>query len=164
VEEEMIWLLGFLGVGGTIVAAVVFAAQFVPFLIPTASLITSIAKGVWRILTATFVWSWKQAAVAPAWTGVMLGLVALVAWQAWDHGYDRGWANRGATQVVIHDKQIVYLQAAKTTSEARTAPHAAENKHNQQEAQNVAQQAAARQGAGDECVPVVLADRLRELH
>lgn len=158
------WLLGILGAGGAIATALVFVAPFVPVLGPAAAWIIAIAGAVWRIVTAAFVWSWRQAVAAPAWTAVLLG-VALLAWfLSGQRGYDHGKTDCRAAQIVVHDKQVIYIKAAGAVSQARTNAHADQDKHNKEEVTHVAQAAAALSGAGDECIPADLADRLRQLH
>lgn len=94
----------------------------------------------------------------------LLGAVALAWWLSGSIGYSRGKTDCKAAQIVIHDKQIVYIKAAGAVSEARTGAHAVENQHNRQEVNHVAQDAATRPDAGDECIRADLADRLRGLH
>jgi hypothetical protein len=84
------WIIGLFGVGGIAAAALVFAASRFSVLAPFAAIITGIAKAAWRVLTAAFVWSWRQAVAAKYWTAVMLAIALLVGWWTWDHGFVRG--------------------------------------------------------------------------
>jgi hypothetical protein len=146
-------VLGLLGLSGGAVAAVLALAPFVPFLKPAAVLIRAVLSTVWAFIRQP-----------PGSYIALIGAVVLAWWWSGSIGYDRGKGDCKAAQIVIHDKQIVYVKAAGAVSEARTGGHAVENKHNKQEVNHVAQDAAARADAGDECIRADLADRLRGLH
>lgn len=147
------WILGLLGLSGGAVAAIIALAQFVPWLAPVAAVIRAALSAAWSFVRRP-----------PGSYIALLGAVALAWWWSGSIGYSRGKTDCRASQVVIHDKQIVYIKAAGAVSEARTDAHAGENKHNRQEATHVAQDAAARPDAGDECIRADLADRLRGLN
>lgn len=127
------------------------------FLAPWLSLALGVLKAV-----ASTVWGFVK---QPPGSYIALIVAVALAWMISGHiYYGRGKANCRAVQIVVHDKQIVYINAAHGASEARTTPHAADNQHNKEEVTHVAQAAAALPGAGDECIHADLADRLRDLH